>query len=152
MFNYLFHFQRDDYRWTLYEARKRDWQGPFLATQTGISDEIKPLLNNSQWRPAISVHLTYERYNHDLTKILQTGACSWPEIKQLCDKAKIKNNPDKINIYEWMFEGETWAMADNKMARLSHQKRQMELSICKQNCDSYLTKKVNILFRQKQIE
>ena len=96
MYSYLFYFQQDDYRWTLYEMQKRHWQGPFLPTQTGKSDEIKPFLNKTKWRPDISSHWTYEYFRETYERILQTGACfSWPEISDLCDKAKINYKTSK---------------------------------------------------------
>ena len=150
MCSYLFHFQRDDYRWTLYEKVRKDWQGPFLPSQTGKSDEIRPFLNKTQWRPAISAHWSYETYNHDFNKIVATGACfSWPEVKNLCDKKPdIDYKSEKINMYEWVFEAYIWALADFKQATKSHRKRQFELSICKQRWNPYLTNRVNFLFQQ----
>ena len=140
MCDYLFNYRQNQYQWSLYERRPGDWSGPFLDSQTGLSDEIKPFLDKTKWRPGISAHWPYEKYEDEikfLDQILRTGICySWPHVfYDLCDDVTGDIRLNHINKYEWHFEGHNWARADPKMALEAHRKRINELLRCPQTMD-----------------
>ena len=139
MCNYMFHYQRENYEWVLYERRPGDWKGPFTKYQAGLTKDIAPFLDKSKWRPGISGHWTYEKPKQKqdyFRNVLRTGICySWPE---LCDSGEEYGQKD-INTFQWKFEYFNWAQADPKMALESQRKRQMELAQCPHKLDSYLS-------------